>query len=71
MKQVSTYLYPDEYKRYLKHIHRLDQNPYNHIRHLIRRDMGEEKAHIIRTQFVWGFVLYDLIIITLLLVGVI
>lgn len=68
MKKVYTSLNEQQFKRYVKHTEKLHTTPYSHAKSLILRDLGGEKAVVVRTTIIYLFTLYSLIASVIVLV---
>jgi len=68
MRQVATWVKDSVFKRYQKKVERLNTTRYLRTQHLIRVDVGDIKAHVIRTSIIYAFTLYSLIVSVFVLV---
>lgn len=67
MKQVTTWLEDGLFKRYQKHVERLNTTRYLRTQYLIRVDVGDIKQHVVRSSIIYGFTLYSLVVAVIVL----
>lgn len=68
MRQLATWVEDDTFKRFDKRVERLKTTRYLRLQYLVRVDVGDIKAHVIRTSIIYGFTLYSLVVSAWLLV---
>ena len=68
MRQLATWVDNDVFQRFQKRVERLKTTRYLRLQYLVRVDVGDIKAHVIRTSIIYVFTLYSLVVSAWLLV---